>query len=250
MSQSTHIYGIHAVQSALVAGQGIRLRVRPGRLNDRQSRLVQQAYDCGCDVIREDFESGGADQGVALEIQPPAFRTEQDLKQSLRAKEDARRLYLVLDGVTDPRNFGACLRSAVSFGATGVIVPADNSAPLNTAAIKTASGAASLVPVYQVVNLARCLETMKKDSVWVVGTVPGVGRKLSDVDLRGDIALVMGAEDTGIRRNIRNKCDFLAEISTPFPGLSLNVSVAAGICLYEATQGLTRTTLRGNPKTN
>ena len=236
MSRPTRIYGIHAVQNALVAGQGIRLLVRSGRLNDRLGRLVRQAHDCGCDVIRGDFESGGADQGVVLEIRTPSFRTGKDLKQSLQARDGARHLYLVLDGVTDPRNLGACLRSAFSFGVAGVIVPKDRAAPLNEAAIKTASGAASLVPVYQVVNLARCLETMKKDNVWVVGAIPGAEQKLPDVDLRGDIALVMGAEDRGIRQKVREKCDFLAEIPTSCPDLSLNVSVATGICLYEAVR--------------
>ncbi|MBO6558315.1 MAG: 23S rRNA (guanosine(2251)-2'-O)-methyltransferase RlmB [Pseudomonadales bacterium] len=228
------IFGIHAVQMALAAGQGMRLIVREGKLNQRQENLIELARTKGCDVVREEVASGGnvADQGVALEIRVPAFRSEQALKQSTQATDHP--LYLILDGITDPRNFGACLRSAASFGVSGVIVPKDNSAPLNDAAIKTASGAASLVPIYQVVNLSRCLDALKKDNVWVVGAVLGAEQALSDVDLKGPMALVMGAEDSGIRQRVREKCDFLAEIPTSGPELSLNVSVATGICLYEA----------------
>jgi len=230
----SRIYGIHAVQMAIAAGQGTRLTVREGKLNQRQAQLIELAREHGCEVVREEIASGSnlADQGVALEIRNPVFRTEKELKDQLQESEHP--LYLVLDGITDPRNFGACLRSAVSFGVTGVIVPKDNSAPLNEAAIKTASGAASLVPIFQVVNLSRCLETLKKANIWVVGAILGADQKLVDIDLKGGIALVMGSEDAGIRQKTREKCDFLAEIPTSGPELSLNVSVATGICLYEA----------------
>ena len=229
------IFGIHAVQMAITAGQGIKLIVREGKLNPRQEQLIELARERGCETIRGEIVSGNnlADQGVALDIQNPGFCTEKALKAELQESENP--LYLVLDGVTDPRNFGACLRTAVSFGVTGVIVPKDNSAPLNDAAIKTASGAASLVPVYQVVNLSRCLETLKKANIWVVGAILGADRNLADVDLKGGIALVMGSEDAGIRQKTREKCDFLAEIPTSGPELSLNVSVATGICLYAAS---------------
>ena len=230
----SRIFGIHAVQMALTAGQGTRLIVREGKLNPRQAQLLELAHECGCEVVRGEIASGSnlADQGVALEIRTPVLRTEKELKDQVQESENP--LYLVLDGVTDPRNFGACLRTAVAFGVTGVIVPKDNSAPLNDAAIKTASGAASLVPVFQVVNLSRCLETLKKANIWVVGAILGADQNLADVDLKGGIALVMGSEDAGIRQKTREKCDFLAEIPTSGPELSLNVSVATGICLYEA----------------
>jgi 23S rRNA (guanosine2251-2'-O)-methyltransferase len=169
---------------------------------------------------------------VSLEIRPPAVRSEKELEAQL-AGEFASLLFLVLDGVTDPRNFGACLRSAASFGVDGVIVARDHSAPLNEAAIKTASGAASLVKIYQVVNLARCLDTLKKHGVWVVGTVLEGSQPLTEIDLKGNIALVVGAEESGIRQKTRERCDFLAAIPCPYPDLSLNVSVATGICLYE-----------------
>lgn len=234
MNRLHRIFGIHAVELALTNGQGSRLLVREGKLNARLEKLVDLARDNGCEVVRDEVRAGQnlADQGVALEIKPPEFKSEKDLKLDRGQRQGL--LYLVLDGVTDPRNFGACLRSAVSFGVDGVIVAKDNSAPLNDAAIKTASGAASMIPVYQVVNLSRCLESLKKDNVWVVGAILGTDKKLADIDLKGDIALVMGSEGSGIREKIKEKCDFLAEIPTSMPDLSLNVSVATGICLYEA----------------
>jgi 23S rRNA (guanosine2251-2'-O)-methyltransferase len=227
------VVGIHAVQLALKARAGICLTVREGKLNARQQSLVELAQSVGCRVERGQVDRDElASQGVSLEIRPPAVCSEKELEAQL-AGEGANLLFLVLDGVTDPRNFGACLRSAASFGVDGVIVARDHSAPLNEAAIKTASGAASLVKIYQVVNLARCLDTLKKYGVWVVGTVLEDSQPLTEIDLKGNIALVVGAEESGIRQKTREKCDFLAAIPCPYPDLSLNVSVATGICLYE-----------------
>ena len=227
------VVGIHAVQLALEARAGICLTVREGKLNARQQSLVELARSVGCRIEFGQVDRGElASQGVSLEIRPPAVRSEKELEAQL-AGDSSSLLFLVLDGVTDPRNFGACLRSAASFGVDGVIVARDHSAPLNEAAIKTASGAASLVRIYQVVNLARCLDTLKKHGVWVVGTVLEDSQPLTEIDLKGNIALVIGAEESGIRQKTRERCDFLAAIPCPYPDLSLNVSVATGICLYE-----------------
>lgn len=221
------------MQLALEARAGICLTVREGKLNARQQSLVELARSVGCRIEFGQVDRGElASQGVSLEIRPPAVRSEKELEAQL-AGDSSSLLFLVLDGVTDPRNFGACLRSAASFGVDGVIVARDHSAPLNEAAIKTASGAASLVRIYQVVNLARCLDTLKKHGVWVVGTVLEDSQPLTEIDLKGNIALVVGAEESGIRQKTRERCDFLAAIPCPFPDLSLNVSVATGICLYE-----------------
>ena len=225
--------GIHAVQLALEARAGICLTLREGKLNARQQSLVDLALRVGCRIERGEADREAlASQGVSLEIRPPAVRSEQELEAQL-AGDSGSLLFLVLDGVTDPRNFGACLRSAASFGVDGVIVAKDHSAPLNEAAIKTASGGANLVRIYQVVNLARCLDTLKKSGIWVVGTVLEDSQPLAEIDLKGNIALVVGAEESGIRQKTRERCDFLASIPCPYPDLSLNVSVAAGICLYE-----------------
>lgn len=227
------VVGIHAVQLALEARAGLCLTVPEGKLNARQQSLVELAQSVGCRIERGPVDLDEvASQGVSLAIRPPAVRSEKELEAQL-AGEPASLLFLVLDGVTDPRNFGACLRSAASFGVDGVIVAKDHSAPLNEAAIKTASGAASLVRIYQVVNLARCLDTLKKHGVWVVGTVLEDSQPLTEIDLKGNIALVVGDEESGIRQKTRERCDFLAAIPCPYPDLSLNVSVATGICLYE-----------------
>jgi len=144
------------------------------------------------------------------------------------------RLSLVLDGVTDPGNLGACLRSAATLGVDAVIVAKDRSARLTAAAVKAASGGAAMVPLIQVVNLARTLEQMKQTGTWVVGTVVDADMPLSAADLSVNTALVMGAEGKGIRVNTRKHCDLLVTIPMVNAGPGFNVSVAAGICLYEA----------------
>jgi len=229
------IVGIHAVRQALIAGEGRSLMVRPGKLNPRLQEVVDLAKQQGVEVsVGEVRHEELADQGLALVVKTPQTRSESLLDDLIGADSP---LFLMLDGVTDPRNLGACLRSAASFGVSAVVAPKDRSAPLNEAAVKTASGAASLVPYVQVTNLGRTLEHLKNAGIWVVGTVlADDSQPLPAIDLTGPLALVMGAEGTGIRAGIRKKCDFLAEIPAPLPDLSLNVAVATGICLYEVNQ--------------
>lgn len=229
------IVGIHAVRQALIAGEGRSLMVRPGKLNPRLQEVVDLAKQQGVEVlVGEVRHEELADQGVALVVKTPQIRSESLLDDLIGVDSP---LFLMLDGVTDPRNLGACLRSAASFGVSAVVAPKDRSAPLNEAAVKTASGAASLVPYVQVTNLGRTLEHLKKAGIWVVGTVlADDSQPLPAIDLTGPLAMVMGAEGTGIRAGIRKKCDFLAEIPAPLPDLSLNVAVASGICLYEVNQ--------------
>lgn len=229
----TLVGGINAVEVALRSGAGLCLLLRDGHLNRRQAALEALAREMDCRVSRIDADDDRLQQGVALEVRAAGYRQAGELYQLLETPRQDW-LFLVLDGITDPRNLGACLRNAASFGVDGVIVPRDRSAALNEAAIRTASGGASLVPVFQVTNLARCLDQLKDANIWTVGTVLESDVCLSDVDLGGSIALVMGAEDTGLRQKTRQRCDFLARIPMPVPDLSLNVSVATGICLYEA----------------
>lgn len=235
---SETIYGIHAVSLAIRAGSGIRLRLRSGQLNRRHEALLELAQAQGCPVTR-DFEPPSnesiAHQDAALEVKSPGFRSEGDLIPLLEAcrEQERKPVVLVLDGVTDPRNFGACLRSAASFGVDAVVVPKDRSAPLSEAAVKTASGAAYAVPVFRVTNLARSLKAMKKTGLWVVGTVLDGNETLNSTDLTGGIAVVMGSEGLGLRQKTRENCDFLVQIPAPYPDFSLNVSVATGVCLYE-----------------
>ena len=155
-----------------------------------------------------------------------------DLADCLRAIHD-QTLLLVLDGVQDPHNLGACLRSADASGVDAVIIPRDRSVKLNPTVRKVAAGAAESVPLLEVTNLARCLEQLKQAGVWVYGSSEHADESLYDHDYRGPVALVLGAEGSGLRRLTMESCDHL--ISLPMRGQveSLNVSVAAGICLYE-----------------
>jgi len=153
--------------------------------------------------------------------------------EGLAALEESA-LLLILDGVTDPHNLGACLRSAEAFGAQALIAPRDNAAPLNATARKVASGAAELVPVVSVANLARTIRRLQEAGIWIVGAAGEAGQRIWSVDLRGPVAIAMGAEGRGLRRLTREHCDFLVSIPMAGEVSSLNVSVAAGICLYEA----------------
>lgn len=228
------ITGLHAVEAAIRADQGVRLTVRPGTLNERQAALVELARERSIDV--RTGEIGGRDvvhQGVELQVREPQF---SEHKALVSDAEEGGTFFLLLDGVTDARNFGACLRSAATFGVDGVVVPKDHSAPLNEAAIKTASGAASMLRLYRVTNLGRSMDALKTAGVWMVGTVLDEVPAISDLELDGRVGLVMGSEDNGIRHGVRERCDFLARIPMPGAQLSLNVSVATGIALYEVVR--------------
>ena len=236
------IFGINSVEGRLSSGkEGVsRLLIREGELSSRLKALVDLAHSKSLEVLKvsdKEFEAYTQvnHQGVGLEVLPLRTRTENEFYTMLESKvsEESESLLLILDGVTDPRNLGACLRSAATLGAMAVIVPKDNSAPLNEAAIKTASGGASIVPMVQVTNLARCIETLQKMGIWTVGTLLETEQALSDVDLCGHIAVVMGSEEKGLRQKTIKSCDFLVKIPMQNETFGFNVSVAAGICLYE-----------------
>ncbi|MEX2488376.1 MAG: 23S rRNA (guanosine(2251)-2'-O)-methyltransferase RlmB [Pseudomonadales bacterium] len=233
------IYGVHSVSAWLRArgSEASRLLVREGKLSARLEDVTQLASACDCPVDRVTVEmldrlGGKAHQGVVLYIENMEALNEDALAPILEDRHH-KLLLLVLDGVTDPRNLGACLRSAATMGVDAVISPRHRSAPLNSAALKTASGGAAQVPVIDVVNLARTLERLKREGVWIIGTVADSAEPLAGVDMTTDIALVMGAEDKGIRPNTRKHCDVLANIPMVNAEPGFNVSVAAGICLYE-----------------
>jgi len=143
---------------------------------------------------------------------------------------------LILDGVTDPQNLGACLRSADAFGAQAVVVPKDRAVGINATVAKAASGAADTVPVITVTNLARSLRELKARGVWILGADPGGEENLFHADLSGSLAWVLGAEGTGLRRLSRDLCDRLVSIPLCGNVESLNVSVAAGVCLFATRQ--------------
>ncbi len=235
------IHGIHAI-GALLRRSPERvesLAVLRGRRDQRLEELLQTARVNGIAVrecAREELDrlAPGVHQGVVAQVRAATPLNESFLLDTLLPNLSEPALLLVLDAVTDPHNLGACLRSADAFGAHAVIVPRDNAAPLNATARKVASGAADVVPLVVVTNLARTLRALQQAGVWVVGAAGEAARALSTIDLRGAVALVMGAEGSGMRRLTREHCDHLAAIPMCGEVDSLNVSVATGVFLYEA----------------
>lgn len=239
------LHGVHAVQEALThrPERIERLWLNAGR-HDRRLRAVQdQARQAGVSWERLDSAGflkqarrlnleGAAHQGVIARVKAFATGQESDLEALLVARE--RPLILVLDGVTDPHNLGACLRTADATGVDAVVVPRKRSAGLTATVAKVASGAAEHVPLIQVTNLARTLTTLRAAGVWVTGLADGEDGEVYQASLTGPLALVLGAEGTGLRRLTREHCDHLVRIPMLGRVTSLNVSVAAGVCLYEA----------------
>lgn len=164
----------------------------------------------------------------------PEVRPEEDLYQIVASAPNA--LVLILDGITDPHNLGACLRSADAAGAHAVVVPKDNAATITDTVRHIACGAAERVPFIQVTNLARCLEKLKAAGVWLVGTADATDKLIYEVDLNGPIGIIMGAEGPGMRRLTAENCDFLVQIPMLGSVPCLNVSVATGVCLFEVVR--------------
>ncbi|MCU0976829.1 MAG: 23S rRNA (guanosine(2251)-2'-O)-methyltransferase RlmB [Steroidobacteraceae bacterium] len=235
------VFGLHAVR-ALLAHHPARVRrllLQQGRQDRRAAEVESLARAAGVPVAQRpaadlDRLSGeGAHQGAVAEVVPAEPLREDDLAGLVEAA-GREAFVLVLDGVQDPHNLGACLRTAEAVGVTAVVVPRDRACGLTPVVRKVAAGAAELVPFAQVTNLVRCLEGLKGQGLWVVGTEGEATRDLYAADLAGPLALVMGAEGRGMRRLTGEACDFTVRL--PMRGVteSLNVSVATGVVLYEA----------------
>lgn len=243
MSDREYVYGLHAVQAMLErAPKRVRqLMVQRGRLDARMQVLLEQAASESVDVERvmldelDRLADGGVHQGVVAAVTASQLWSEEMLSHLLD-KEEGVPLLLVLDGVTDPHNLGACLRSADAAGAQAVIIPKDRSASLSPTVRKVACGAAETVPLVAVTNLARTLKQLQQRGLWVVGTAGEAEQLLYDVDLKVPTVIVMGAEGSGMRRLTREHCDYLAKLPMAGTVSSLNVSVTAGICLFEAVR--------------
>ena len=243
MSRDSHyVGGIHAVRSVLKHGSGQVQHVwlDLSRKDKRINELEEVARQSGIRVSRvkkqqlDDLLDGVRHQGVVAQVSAPSSKTEKALFQLIEQLNEPVFL-LVLDGVTDPHNLGACLRSADAAGVQAVIAPKDRSAGLTPVACKVASGAAKTVPYVQVTNLVRTLQKLQQDhGVWVTGTAGEADADLYHIDLKGNLAIVMGAEGKGMRRLTREACDSLIKLPMKGTVESLNVSVATGICLYEA----------------
>lgn len=238
MSESV-VYGIHAVEAALNRGALRRLWLLRGRSDRRLETLAAEASRRNVTLERltrdelDRLAGAAAHQGAVGEVQAAAPGNEQTL-ETLLDDLSGPPFLLVLDGVQDPHNLGACLRSAAAAGVHALIAPKDRAASLTPAARKVASGAAEIMPFVQVTNLARTLRMLKERGIWTVGLAGEADQALYDFDLAGPLALVLGAEGGGLRRLTKEHCDFLARIPMTDAVASLNVSVSAGVALFEA----------------
>ncbi|HSV69268.1 MAG TPA: 23S rRNA (guanosine(2251)-2'-O)-methyltransferase RlmB [Methylibium sp.] len=241
MSSPRVLFGFHAVTVRLKTAPGsiVELYVDGTRRDARMRQFVERAKEAGVRLLESDelrlqaLAGTHRHQGVVAKVVPPPMT--KSLDDLLDALDDPP-LLLVLDGVTDPHNLGACLRVADGAGAQAVIAPKDHAVGVNATVAKVASGAAETVPYFMVTNLARTLGELKERGIWVVGLSDDAPRTLYATDLKRPIALVLGAEGPGMRQLTRKTCDEL--VSLPMAGAveSLNVSVASGICLYEAVR--------------
>ena len=233
------LFGFHAV--------GVRLKTSPKsvlelyvdvtRRDQRMRQFLQRATEAGAKVSEADDErlqkicGSSRHQGVVARVDAVALS--HSLDDTLDAVEGDP-LLLVLDGVTDPHNLGACLRVSDGAGVHAVVAPKDHAVGLNATVAKVASGAADTVPYFMVTNLARTLGELKERDIRVIGTADDAPQSLYEIDLTGPIAFVLGAEDSGMRQLTRRHCDVLVRLPMRGAVESLNVSVASGICLYEA----------------
>lgn len=240
----THVGGLHSVKALLKAGgKGVEgLYVQTGRNDSRMRALRDLAQHHGIkvselsraelDTLAIDFEH----QGVIARLSADTSASRADLMSFLAEREssaDNPLLLLVLDEVQDPHNLGACLRSADATGVDAVITPSDNSVGLTPVVRKTASGAAESVPLFQVTNLQRTLQQLQSKGLWIFGAAGDSTKSLYELDLTGPAVIVMGAEGRGLRRLTKERCDELFHIPMAGQVSSLNVSVAAGVTLFE-----------------
>jgi 23S rRNA (guanosine2251-2'-O)-methyltransferase len=248
-SNDSILAGIQPVATALKAGgSGVRcIRVAEDARNQRVRDLAMMAQDAGLEVIYEarsrlDQLAGNTrHQDIIAELLDRSLG-EADLAGLLEAV-DGDPLLLILDGVQDPHNLGACLRTAEAAGVNAVILPKDRSVGLTAVARRTSAGASEIVPVIQVTNLARVIRGLKERGIWIAGTDDSADAALYDMDLGGPLALVLGSEGQGMRRLTRELCDYVIHIPMAGTIESLNVSVATGVCLFE----IRRQRRRGTP---
>ncbi|MFC3681695.1 23S rRNA (guanosine(2251)-2'-O)-methyltransferase RlmB [Bacterioplanoides pacificum] len=236
------VYGLHAVTTLLQrsADQVVELWVMKGRQDKRMQRVLELAEEQGLPVREADKglmnqKAEGNHQGIIAWRKPVQGMSEKQLPDVLDNIE-GHPFILILDGVTDPHNLGACIRTADAAGVHLVIAPKDKSAPLNATAAKVACGAAETVPYIQVTNLARTMKELQERGIWIGGTAGEAEQNIYQQNMTGPLALVMGAEGPGMRRLTREHCDFLVNIPMAGEVSSVNVSVATGICLFEAVR--------------
>ena len=243
---SEKVYGVHAVRALLErhAARVSAVTVVEGRAEPRVAEIQALAQKAGKSVKRapatafKQLFGDAVHQGVFVDVQPmPPWHEEELVAGITRRLEDKSTqppLVLVLDGVQDPHNLGACLRTANACGALAVVIPKDRAVQLNATVRKVAAGAAETTPLAVVTNLARTLRLLKEAGLWIVGADAVAPKLAQETDLAGPIALVMGAEGSGLRQLTRETCDLLVRLPQQGEVESLNVSVATGMLLYEA----------------
>ncbi len=239
------LFGLHSVQAALdYSPKKIHQAwVDSGRQDKRLIQAIEDLAALGITPEKVDrkrldrLADNNNHQGIVIEVEMPGELSESDLKTAVEnLSETQTALFLVLDNVQDPHNFGACLRTADATGVQGVIITKDNATGITPTVCKVASGAAETVPVYQVTNLARTLRWLKGEGLWIMGAAGETAQTVYTADFTVPMALVVGAEGKGLRRLTKEQCDVL--VSVPMLGQveSLNLSVATGVLLYEAVR--------------
>ncbi|MEM0910687.1 MAG: 23S rRNA (guanosine(2251)-2'-O)-methyltransferase RlmB [Pseudomonadota bacterium] len=248
MAQQDLVFGQHAVQSLLQneSERVFEIFVSKARQNSKKqdekvNSLVNLAKKSGIPVhfchkkTLDEKSKGHPHQGIVARAKQAPVKTEKDLENLISHVKEAGNTVtlLLLDGITDPHNLGACMRTADAAGVNAVVVPKDKSVALNATVRKVASGAADVLPLIRVTNLARTMRELQDSGIWVIGTAGEAVDNLFDIKSEGHLAIVMGAEDKGMRRLTRETCDQLVKLPVLGSVSSLNVSVATGICLYE-----------------
>jgi len=241
--QSQWIAGINAVASAVEhdADNVREVLLEAGAKNPRIGEIETNARRVGIEVRRVaqnalDGVAGGLRHQGAVARYAAAKTWDENELEGLIEAAAGKALVLVLDGVQDPHNLGACLRSAAAAAVTAVVIPKDKAVQVNATVRKTSAGAADNIPVVRVTNLARCLRDLQQQGVWIYGLAGEAEGSLYSIDLKGNVALVLGGEADGLRRLTREHCDQLVRIPMPGEFESLNVSVATGVALFEAVR--------------
>lgn len=242
MSKHDLLFGLHSIEAVLnnEPERILEIFALKGRDDERMNKVISLARKHGVSVAfvakkkLEDRANGESHQGIMANARAARVKNEADLDDIIKNNEQP--FLLILDGVTDPHNLGACIRSADAAGVHAVVVPKDNAASLTPVVRKVACGAAETMSLIQVTNLARTMREIQEQGIWIYGTAGEATQALYDTKLTGPIAIVMGAEGSGMRRLTREHCDTL--VSLPMAGSvsSLNVSVTTGICLFEVVR--------------
>jgi 23S rRNA (guanosine2251-2'-O)-methyltransferase len=241
--KSSKLFGLHSVKAALdYSPRKIQKAwVDSGRQDKRLTQALDDLLTLGIEPEKVDrkrldrLADSGNHQGIVIEVEMPGELSESDLKTAVENLSETA-LFLVLDNVQDPHNFGACLRTADATGVHGVIITKDNATGITPTVCKVASGAAETVPVYQVTNLSRTLRWLKGEGLWIMGAAGDTAQTVYKTDFTVPMALVVGAEGRGLRRLTKEQCDVLVAVPMLGQVESLNLSVATGVLLYETVR--------------